>query len=120
MKARTLIPALLITFAATGCATWDNMSSREKSAATGAAVGGVAGAVVTDGGILGTVGGAGGVGIMMTHGSKVIELGVPTTPQAIVAGDNTLEFGAYVQGAATGTIVPGDFSAVTNFTLAYQ
>ena len=50
MKARTLIPALLITFAATGCATWDNMSSREKSAATGAAVGGVAGAVVTDGG----------------------------------------------------------------------
>jgi osmotically inducible lipoprotein OsmB len=58
MKARTLIPALLITFAATGCATWDNMSSREKSAATGAAVGGVAGAVVTDGGILGTVGGA--------------------------------------------------------------
>jgi osmotically inducible lipoprotein OsmB len=58
MKTRTLIPALLIAFAATGCATWDNMSSRERSAATGAAVGGVAGAVVTDGGILGTVGGA--------------------------------------------------------------
>jgi len=60
MKARTLIPALLIAFAASGCATWDNMSSREKSAVTGAAVGGVAGAVavITDGGILGTVGGA--------------------------------------------------------------
>ena len=43
MKARTLIPALLITFAASGCATWDNLSSREKSAATGAAVGMVAG-----------------------------------------------------------------------------
>ncbi|MGL5997432.1 MAG: fimbrial protein [Pseudomonas proteolytica] len=71
-------------------------------------------------GALGTVGSADRIGIMMTHGSKVIELGVPTTPQAIVAGDNTLEFGAYVQGAATGTIVPGDFSAVTNFTLAYQ
>lgn len=71
-------------------------------------------------GAIGTVGGAGGIGIMMTHGSKPIELGVPTTPQAIVAGDNTLEFGAYVQGAATGTIVPGDFSAITNFTLAYQ
>ena len=42
MKARTLIPALLITFAASGCATWDNLASREKSAATGAAVGGVA------------------------------------------------------------------------------
>lgn len=61
MNTRKLIPALLIAAAsitATGCATWDNMSSREKSAATGAAVGGVAGAVVTDGGILGTVGGA--------------------------------------------------------------
>jgi osmotically inducible lipoprotein OsmB len=58
MKTRTLIPALLLAFAATGCATWDNMSSREKSATTGAAVGGVAGAVVTNGGILGTVGGA--------------------------------------------------------------
>ena len=58
MKARALIPALLITFAASGCATWDNLSSREKSAATGAAVGGVAGAVVSNGGILGTVGGA--------------------------------------------------------------
>ena len=58
MKARTLIPALLITFAATGWATGDNMSPREKSAGPGAAAGGVAGAVVTDGGILGTVGGA--------------------------------------------------------------
>ncbi|MEO8490339.1 MULTISPECIES: fimbrial protein [unclassified Pseudomonas] len=71
-------------------------------------------------GAIGTIGGAGGIGIMMTHGSKAIELGVPTTPQAIVAGDNTLEFGAYVQGAATDPIIPGDFSAVTNFTLAYQ
>ncbi|WP_043274372.1 fimbrial protein [Pseudomonas sp. CHM02] len=71
-------------------------------------------------GAIGTVGSAGGVGIMMTHGSKPIELGVPTTPQAIVAGDNTLEFGAYVQGQLTGDIGPGDFSAVTNFTLAYQ
>lgn len=58
MKARTLIPALMLAFAATGCATWEGMSSREKSAAIGAGVGGVAGAVVTDGGILGTVGGA--------------------------------------------------------------
>jgi osmotically inducible lipoprotein OsmB len=58
MKIQTLIPALLITVAASGCATWDNMSSREKSAATGAAVGGVAGAVISNGGVLGTVGGA--------------------------------------------------------------
>ncbi|WP_095109982.1 fimbrial protein [Pseudomonas sp. Irchel 3E20] len=71
-------------------------------------------------GALGTVGGAGGVGIMMTHGDKLVELGVPTTPQLITAGNNTLEFGAYVQGAATAPIIPGDFSAVANFTLAYQ
>lgn len=71
-------------------------------------------------GAISTVGGAGNIGIMMTHGGNVIELGVPTNPQAIVAGDNTLQFGAYVQGAATGAIVPGDFTAVTNFTLAYQ
>lgn len=71
-------------------------------------------------GAIGTVGGAGLIGIMMTHGGNPVELGVATTPQAISTGDNTLEFGAYVQGAATGDIVPGDFSAVTNFTLAYQ
>nr|WP_206433616.1 fimbrial protein [Pseudomonas synxantha] len=71
-------------------------------------------------GAIGTVGGAGNMGIMMTHGGDLVKLGVPTAPQIISAGDNTLEFGAYVQGAATGDIVPGDFSAVTNFTLAYQ
>ncbi|KMT53775.1 fimbrial protein [Pseudomonas fildesensis] len=73
-------------------------------------------------GALGTVGGAGGVGIMMTHGSQPIVLGTATTPQVIAAGDNTLQFGAYVKGAVTATapIVPGNFSAVANFTLAYQ
>lgn len=41
-----------------GCSTWDQMSSREKSAVGGAAVGGVVGAAASDGGVLGTVGGA--------------------------------------------------------------
>jgi len=41
-----------------GCATWDNMSSREKAAVGGAAVGGVIGAAASDGHLLGTVGGA--------------------------------------------------------------
>ncbi|KAF2407274.1 fimbrial protein [Pseudomonas antarctica] len=71
-------------------------------------------------GAIGTVGSAGRVGIMMTHGGSPIVLGTPTAPQTIAAGNNTLEFGAFVQGATTGDIVPGDFSAVTNFTLAYQ
>jgi len=48
----------LIALGASGCATWDNMSSRERSAVGGAAVGGVVGAAVSDGGVLGTVGGA--------------------------------------------------------------
>ena len=44
MKTTILIPAILLTLAASGCATWDGMSSRQKRATTGAAVGGVAGA----------------------------------------------------------------------------
>ncbi len=44
--------------AITACSTWDNMSSREKAAVTGAGVGGVAGAVISEGAVLGTVGGA--------------------------------------------------------------
>ncbi len=47
---------LAVTMA--GCSTWDSMSGRQKSAVTGAGVGGVAGAVITGGGVLGTVGGA--------------------------------------------------------------
>lgn len=38
-----------------GC---ENMSERDKATAIGAGVGGVAGSVLTDGGVLGTVGGA--------------------------------------------------------------
>jgi len=42
---------------ASGCATWDGMSSADKGTAAGAVVGGVVGNAVTDG-ALGTVGGA--------------------------------------------------------------
>ena len=48
----------LVSLSAAGCSSWDNMSSRQKGAVTGAGLGGVAGAVVTNGGVLGTVGGA--------------------------------------------------------------
>ncbi len=57
MKTSVFLSALLVV-SLSGCATWENLSAREKSAAIGAGVGGVAGAVVTDGGLLGTVGGA--------------------------------------------------------------
>lgn len=48
----------LVALAATGCSSWDNMSGRQKSTVTGAGLGGVAGAVISNGGVLGTVGGA--------------------------------------------------------------
>jgi len=55
--AKLMIGAAVVVSAA-GCASWDSMSSRQKSTVVGAGVGGVAGAAVTGGGILGTVGGA--------------------------------------------------------------
>lgn len=50
--------ALVLAASMAGCSSWDSMSKRQKSTAGGAAVGGVAGAVLSNGGILGTVGGA--------------------------------------------------------------
>lgn len=47
---------LVITMA--GCSSWDSMSHRQQSATAGAGIGGVAGAVISGGGVLGTVGGA--------------------------------------------------------------
>jgi len=61
MKFRTAslsVAAALLAVSAAGCSSWDSMSSRQKSTVTGAGVGGLAGAVITNGGILGTVGGA--------------------------------------------------------------
>lgn len=52
------IAVTAVVAAMSACSSWDNMSHRQKSAVTGAGVGGVAGAVVTGGGVLGTVGGA--------------------------------------------------------------
>lgn len=53
-----LTSTLALAVALAGCSSWDGMSKRQKSAVTGAGIGGVAGAVVTGGGVLGTVGGA--------------------------------------------------------------
>ena len=50
-----VIAALLLAVAATGCG---NMSQRDKNTAVGAGVGAAAGAVLTGGGTLGTLGGA--------------------------------------------------------------
>lgn len=53
-------------FTLTGCA---GMTRRQQNAATGAAVGGVAGAVLTGGSALGTVGGA-AIGGLIGNGGR--------------------------------------------------
>lgn len=61
--AATVIAGL---FTLTGCA---GMTHRQQNAATGAAVGGVAGAVLTGGSALGTVGGA-AIGGLIGNGGR--------------------------------------------------
>lgn len=80
------------------------------------------GAAGTTKGMLGMTGTAKGASIAMTDGSgKVLELGKPTSAQALQDGNNTLAFSAYLQGdGASEGITPGEFNSVTNFTLAYQ
>ncbi len=58
---------LALVVSATGCASWDHMSSRQKGMVTGAGVGGVAAAAVTGGSVLGTVGGAAIGGVIGDH-----------------------------------------------------
>ena len=71
--------------------------------------------------LLGITGSASGAGIAMTDGSgTLIKLGTASAAQTIQDGTNTLSFSAYLQGDTTsGTVTPGEFSTVTNFTLAY-
>ncbi|WP_448868846.1 fimbrial protein [Enterobacter ludwigii] len=71
------------------------------------------------GAVLGVTGNATDVGIVMTDGdSNTITLGEATAGQTIVSGDNTLSYSAYIIGGAAPT--EGDFTAVTNWTLAYE
>ena len=98
----------------TGCSTTGLTDKTVTAVFTGAESTDVPGA-------LGVVGTAQGAGIMMVNGSgDPIVLGTTTSARIITAGDNTLVFGAYLKGKATGDITPGDFTAVTNFSLAYQ
>jgi osmotically inducible lipoprotein OsmB len=60
----TLILASLLAVTLCGCA---EMSTRQKNAAIGAGIGGVAGAVLTNGSAFGTVGGA-AIGGIIGHG----------------------------------------------------
>jgi len=71
--------------------------------------------------LLGITGTAKGAGVVLTDGSGTqLALGVPSSPRTLLVGDNKLAFSAYLQGnSATGSVTPGEFTSVANFTLAY-
>ena len=72
-------------------------------------------------GRLSITGTAQGASIAITDGTgEVIKLGTATNAQTLQSGKNTLSFSAYLQGDGASSATPGDFSAVTDFTLAYQ
>ncbi|CAI2489709.1 MULTISPECIES: fimbrial protein [Serratia] len=72
-------------------------------------------------GRLSITGTAKGASIAITDGTgEVIKLGTATNAQTLQSGKNTLSFSAYLQGDGASSATPGDFSAVTDFTLAYQ
>lgn len=73
--------------------------------------------------LLGMTGSARGAGIALTNGSgTLVKLGEATPSHALLEGNNTLSFSAYLQGTAAQdvAITPGVYSAVTNFLLTYQ
>lgn len=74
--------------------------------------------------LLSFVGSARGAGIELTHAGEVLTLGEPTAafPLIVGQGEATLPFAAQlVATTKVGTeIKAGEFSAVANFTLAYQ
>ncbi len=70
---------------------------------------------------LAIVGSAAGAGVVITGSNGVpvkLDGSVSTAPVAIQNGKNVLQYAAYLQGNAT--VVPGDFTALTNYTLSYE
>ena len=73
-------------------------------------------------GSLGVTGTAKGASIILTNGDGAqIKMGEASAAHALQDGNNTLLFSAYLKGdGASATVTPGDFSAVADFTLAYE
>lgn len=73
-------------------------------------------------GYLALVGTAKGAAIAITNDEGTnIPLGTPSSATQTQQGDNILTYAAYLQGnGASSSVVPGDFTSVANFTLAYQ
>ncbi|PAN76659.1 fimbria A protein [Enterobacter cloacae] len=74
-------------------------------------------------GMLGISGQASGASVAITDaGGKLIELGSASPLVGVNEGNTALRFAAYLQGDNSdgAVVVPGDFTAVADFTLAYQ
>ncbi|PLS40835.1 fimbrial protein [Carnobacterium maltaromaticum] len=68
---------------------------------------------------LGTAGGT-GTAIVMSGPNGDVVFGTANTAQQFGAGENTLRYGAWVKKATGATVKEGSFTAVSNFTMAYQ
>ena len=80
------------------------------------------GAEGVNAGSLGITGTAKGASIILVNGDgEQIKLGDASEAHTLQDGSNTLLFSAYLQGdGASATVTPGDFTAIADFTLAYQ
>lgn len=76
----------------------------------------------TTDGLLAIAGTAKGASIGIASDTGVlIPLGTASDLHTLLAGSNTLNFQAYLQGnGGSAVIVPGEFTSVANFTLAYE
>ncbi|EQC2551238.1 fimbrial protein [Enterobacter sichuanensis] len=64
---------------------------------------------------------ASGASVAITDaGGKLVKLGEASPVVGLNEGDTALRFAAYLQGANGSEVVPGDFTAIADFTLAYQ
>jgi type 1 fimbria pilin len=73
-------------------------------------------------GMLAISGAASGASVAITDaGGNLIPLGKASPTTGVNEGHTAMRFTAYLQGdGASGVVVPGDFTAVADFTLAYQ
>lgn len=67
-----------------------------------------------------TTGNTGTAIIISSPAGGDVVFGQPGVPQIIGDGNNVLRYSSWVKTATGGTVAEGDFTAVTNFTLAYQ
>jgi len=80
------------------------------------------GNATTDMKMLAITGQAAGAGVRIQDtSSQLITLAKPSSGRVLGVGNNTLSFSAYLEKIPSVTnVTPGDFEAVTNFTLAYE